>query len=513
MNPAAGGGRSAKLARPALARLRAAGLEVDVVSTTAPGDAVRLAREALAQGYRKFLAVGGDGTGHEILNGIFAAGAPIKRVAMGFLPLGTGNSFLRDYTRDGAKASLQALLENRTRSIDLMRLTHDTGEIYSFNLVSVGFTANVGALTNRYFKPFGHLGYLLGVFVRLAQLRPLVFAVRCDEDQEWDRRPCLFLTFNNSAYTGGTMWIAPSADPSDGLIEFVHWGPDRAIGGAAHAAHHLRWPAHAAPPGFAARGAPRGIQHAGRGGRDGRRRSAAAEMPHAGYRARGGGRLYMNRAWLAVRSAILWAVEPAAFFYRRADPGISGNFSRSAQNRLAATRFVAAHRVFLAARGWKCNARRASILQRTCFFMVNHVNVFDPFVLYSAVPQYARGWELESHFKIPAYGWLMKRFGNVPVPDVRRPSDLKRMWRLTQAAIDGGTSLIIFPEGKRTRDGHVDEFQDGGFRVAQQLGIPIVPVSLVGSFQLHRTGHWMLWPATVTVIIHDTIDTTAIKKN
>jgi diacylglycerol kinase (ATP) len=144
---------------------------------------------------------------------------------MGFLPLGTGNSFLRDYTREGAKASLQALLERRTRTIDLMRLTHSTGEMYSFNLVSVGFTANVGALTNRHFKPFGHLGYLLGVFVRLAQLRPLTFAVRCDEDQEWDRRPCLFLTFNNSAYTGGTMWIAPSADPSDGLIEYVHWGP------------------------------------------------------------------------------------------------------------------------------------------------------------------------------------------------------------------------------------------------------------------------------------------------
>ena len=61
-------------------------------------------------------------------------------------------------------------------------------------------------------------------------------------------------------------------------------------------------------------------------------------------------------------------------------------------------------------------------------------------MLYCAIPQYVRGWELESHFKIPAYGWLMKRFGNVPVPDVRRPSDLKRMWRLTQDAIDGGRS-------------------------------------------------------------------------
>jgi diacylglycerol kinase (ATP) len=235
VNPAAGGGRSAKLAGPALERLRKGGLEVDDVSTGAPGDAVRLARDAYARGYRRFLAVGGDGTGHEILNGIFGGGTTSEnaaaqrpatdRVAMGFLPLGTGNSFLRDYTREGAKASLQALLERRTRTIDLMRLTHSTGEMYSFNLVSVGFTANVGALTNRHFKPFGHLGYLLGVFVRLAQLRPLTFAVRCDEDREWDRRPCLFLTFNNSAYTGGTMWIAPSADPSDGLIEYVHWGP------------------------------------------------------------------------------------------------------------------------------------------------------------------------------------------------------------------------------------------------------------------------------------------------
>src|ERR1700730_10846871 len=71
VNPAAGGGRSAKLAGPAIERLRKGGREVDDVSTDAPGDAVRLARAAYGRGYRKFLAVGGDGTGHEILNGIF----------------------------------------------------------------------------------------------------------------------------------------------------------------------------------------------------------------------------------------------------------------------------------------------------------------------------------------------------------------------------------------------------------------------------------------------------------
>src|SRR5580693_2545658 len=102
VNPAAGGGRSEKLAGPALERLRKGGLEVDDVSTSAPGDAVRLARDAYARGYRRFLAVGGDGTGHEILNGIFGGGASSEgtvaehaatnRVALGFLPLGTGNS-------------------------------------------------------------------------------------------------------------------------------------------------------------------------------------------------------------------------------------------------------------------------------------------------------------------------------------------------------------------------------------------------------------------------------------
>jgi 1-acyl-sn-glycerol-3-phosphate acyltransferase len=150
--------------------------------------------------------------------------------------------------------------------------------------------------------------------------------------------------------------------------------------------------------------------------------------------------------------------------------------------------------------------------KRTCFFISNHVNLFDPFVLYCAIPQFTRGWELESHFKIPIYGTLMKRFGNVPVPDVRRPSDLKRMWRLTKDAIDGGMSLIVFPEGRRTRDGHVGEFELGAFRLAQQHGIPIVPISVVGSFHHHATGNWMFWPGEITVHLHDTIDTSNFTK-
>jgi diacylglycerol kinase (ATP) len=230
VNPAAGGGRSVKLAGPAIARLREKGMQVDVIASTGPGHAVELAREAYDQGYRHFLAVGGDGTAHEILNGIFAGRKLTKRISLGLLPLGTGNSFLRDFTKAGAESSMQALFEGRTRPIDLIRLTHAAGEIYSFNLLSVGFTADVAALANRVFKPLGHFGYLLGIFVRLTQLRRRSFTLRCDDDKTWDERRCLFLAFNNSKFTGGTMLIAPHADPSDGLIEFVRWGPISRVG-------------------------------------------------------------------------------------------------------------------------------------------------------------------------------------------------------------------------------------------------------------------------------------------
>ena len=225
VNPAAGGGRSAKLAGGELARLREVGLRIDVIASTSPGHASELAHEAYEQGYRRFLAVRGDGTAHEIINGIFSPTRRTERIELGFLPLGTGNSFLRDFTSNGADSSLEALEAGRKRRVDLLQLRHSAGTIYSFNLLSLGFTADVGAITNRVFKPFGHLGYLLGVFVKVAQLHRRGFKMRCDDDKDWDERRCLFLSFNNSKYTGGTMLIAPDADPSDGLIEYVRWGP------------------------------------------------------------------------------------------------------------------------------------------------------------------------------------------------------------------------------------------------------------------------------------------------
>jgi diacylglycerol kinase (ATP) len=107
----------------------------------------------------------------------------------------------------------------------VVRLVHTEGEVYFMNLLSLGFPADVGELTNRRFKPWGEIGYILGVFAQLATLKHPVFAHRLAGSSEWDRRPCLFLTFSNSKFTGGKMMIAPKADATDGQIEYVRWSP------------------------------------------------------------------------------------------------------------------------------------------------------------------------------------------------------------------------------------------------------------------------------------------------
>ena len=150
--------------------------------------------------------------------------------------------------------------------------------------------------------------------------------------------------------------------------------------------------------------------------------------------------------------------------------------------------------------------------KRTSIFICNHVNLFDPFVIYSAIPQFVRGWELESHFKIPAYGWMMGKFGNIPVSESTNPEAVKKLLRRTKEALDSGVSVIVFPEGSRTRDGRVGPFREGIFRLLPHLAFPVVPMSIVGAFEWHRTGDWKLYPATVTVYLHDTIETKGMTK-
>jgi len=230
VNPAAGGGRGRKLVGPALDRLRAGGVSVDVIETGGPGHGVQLARDGWTRGYRKFIAVGGDGTACEIVNGLFPRESSADPATLAFLPLGTGNSFLRDFSDRGVEHALEAILAKRSRPCDVLRMQHTTGVLHFINLLSMGFAADVAMLRARSFSAWGELGYQASIFISLVRLRRRPFPLRVNGQAEIDRRPCLFLTFNNSKFTGGTMMIAPKAEVDDGLIEYVRWGPIGRIG-------------------------------------------------------------------------------------------------------------------------------------------------------------------------------------------------------------------------------------------------------------------------------------------
>lgn len=229
VNPAAGGGRCRKLVGPAIERLRAGGIRVDVAETSASGKATELARDGFAKGYRKFIAVGGDGTSFEVVNGLFSQ-PQSEPSTLAFLPLGTGNSFLRDFSDKGVEHGIESILAGRAQPCDVIRLKHRDGVLYYINLLSVGFSADVATLRARRFSGWGELGYQTSIFICLARFRRRPFPLSIDGNTNIDRRPCLFLTFSNSKYTGGTMMIAPNADVNDGLIEHVRWGPIGRVG-------------------------------------------------------------------------------------------------------------------------------------------------------------------------------------------------------------------------------------------------------------------------------------------
>jgi YegS/Rv2252/BmrU family lipid kinase len=213
------------LLAPALERLRAGGVAIDIAETRGAGDAAKIARQAYASGRRNFIAVGGDGTSYEVVNGLFPEASSSDPPTLGFLPLGTGNSFLRDFSDRGVEHAIDSLISQRTQPCDVLRLRHRAGVLHYINLLSVGFPADVATLRARRFSAQGELGYVISIFLGLARFQRRPFPVRAEGEKEFDRRRCLFLTFNNSKFTGGTMMIAPKAEVNSGLVEYVRWGP------------------------------------------------------------------------------------------------------------------------------------------------------------------------------------------------------------------------------------------------------------------------------------------------
>ena len=218
------------------------------------------------------------------------------------------------------------------------------------------------------------------------------------------------------------------------------------------------------------------------------------------------------KTYLILRSIVLWIASAVHFFTICTLLVLLGVFIDPRKNDRP-QRWFFRNILRLAGVGFEVKYAPGFDRTRTSFFVCNHINIFDAFVIYSAIPQFVRGLELESHFKVPAYGWMMKRFGNIPVPQNATPAEYKLLLKRTKKALDSGVSLIVFAEGTRTRDGRVGPFKQGVFRMAIQFGYPIVPMSIVGSYEFNRKGSWVLNPSKIVVHMHDTIETAEMTKN
>lgn len=216
----------------------------------------------------------------------------------------------------------------------------------------------------------------------------------------------------------------------------------------------------------------------------------------------------MSEGRLVVRSAVLWIVGILHF--------IACTILVAPTLLLHPTRFDRLYRVcarnIIRLAGIRFRVMRGPGFDpaRTSIFVANHVDMLDPFFIQCAVPQLVRGLELDAHFRIPFYGWVMKRLGNIGVPQDRSPRKYREMVRQTTRSLDQGISLTVFPEGTRTLTGRVGTFQTGLIRLAIRLGYPIVPVTIAGAFEFSRKGSWLLRPSTVVVHLHDTIETGAL---
>jgi len=135
----------------------------------------------------------------------------------------------------------------------------------------------------------------------------------------------------------------------------------------------------------------------------------------------------------------------------------------------------------------------------TYIFCQNHVNLLDHVTMYPATPHFKQGIELQAHFRIPIYGWFMKQRGTIGV----RRGDRQAIRDLRAGMVrevSAGHSLLVFPEGTRTTTGRVGPFRTGTFRLARDLGVPVVPVAVTGMVECLRKGSWLLRPGpNVTV--------------
>ncbi len=146
--------------------------------------------------------------------------------------------------------------------------------------------------------------------------------------------------------------------------------------------------------------------------------------------------------------------------------------------------------------------------QKQYILMMNHVNTLDPFTFYAKYPGKARGIEEESHFHWPFYGPVIRRIGQIPISrkDARKAlTTLKKAGELIRKRKD--VSIMILPEGTRTLNGKLGDFKKGGFLIALEAGLDILPMIQIGAYHFKRKGSWLMRPGKVQMVIEKPIPT------
>jgi len=133
-------------------------------------------------------------------------------------------------------------------------------------------------------------------------------------------------------------------------------------------------------------------------------------------------------------------------------------------------------------------------------FMANHVSLFDIPVLGGHIPHYTRGLQAAEQFDWPVVGWFIRSIGNIPISRKNIRASWASMKRAAEA-IRQGTSIIVLPEGTRTRTGELGTFKKMPFQLAKMAQVPVVPIGLSGLYRFKRCSSWLLRPGIIKLRI------------
>jgi len=157
--------------------------------------------------------------------------------------------------------------------------------------------------------------------------------------------------------------------------------------------------------------------------------------------------------------------------------------------------------------GVKIEVRGCEYLQpgRNYIFMSNHVSNLDPPVLIPVIPGRCSVLVKKELFRIPILGTGMKVADLVPVDRSDREAAIESV-KAAVKVLQQGLHMVVFPEGTRSGDGHLLPFKKGPFHLAMESGVPIVPVTLLGTFESWPKTRFALQPGTATVLFHPPVD-------